>query len=124
MATAIDLISAKNVPPTNNPKEAVADLNLASMCRVGFGASDLGDPNAKPELIMDATEFDPTKGRGHAREEIIRASIECLRKCLPDKLLNVPVTLRCADSDRIWLEKIVTEFNAHERTKVFYTQAE
>ncbi len=124
MATAIDLISAKNVPPSNNPKEATQDLNLASRCGVGFGASDLGDPKAKAELIMDVTEFDVTKGGGYEREEIIRASLECLRRCLPEKLVNVDVTLRCVESERGWLEKIVAEFNAHDRTKVFYKQAE
>ena len=30
--TSIGLISARNVPPTNNPKEATDDLNLASAC--------------------------------------------------------------------------------------------
>lgn len=120
MATAIDLISAKNVPPTNNPKQATADLNLASVCGVGFGASDIGDPRAPLELIMDVTEFDPSRGGGYQREQIIRASLECLRRCLPEKLRGTPVTLRAKPEDKAWIEGIVREFNAHDRGKVFY----
>lgn len=40
MQTQISLISAKNVPPTNNAKETIQDLNLASVYGVRFS----GDP--------------------------------------------------------------------------------
>src|SRR5688572_28365602 len=46
--TQIDLISAPNVPPTNNPKEARENLNLASACGLWFGAGDIGDAKAVP----------------------------------------------------------------------------
>src|SRR5688572_21764019 len=41
--TAIDLISARNVPPTNNPQKATDDLNLASVCGIRFSCGAIGD---------------------------------------------------------------------------------
>ena len=120
-ATAIGLISAPNVPPTNNPAKGTENLNLASICGVRFYASDIGDPQAAPELTLDATKFVILKRLGHSRENIIRSCLECLRRCLPEKLRDTPVTLKAADSDKPWLSEIVREFNAHDRRKVFHT---
>ena len=119
-ATAIGLISARNVPPTNNPKEATDDLNLASLYGVHFFSSDLGDPKAKLELTLDATKFAVPEGQERPREMIIRACLECLRRCLPEKLRKTPVTLDAAAPDKEWMGKIVREFNKHDRRKVFY----
>lgn len=120
-ATAIGLISAPNVPPTNNPEKATENLNLASACGVQFYASDIGDPKAALELTMDVTKFVIPTRFGHSRENIIRSCLECLRLCLPEKLRDTPVTLKAADSDKPWLSEIVREFNAHDRRKVFHT---
>jgi hypothetical protein len=120
-ATAIGLISAANIPPTNNPKEATENLNLASVCGVRFYASDIGDPQAALGLTLDATKFVIPKRFDHPRENIIRSCLECLRLCLPEKLRDTPVTLKAADSDKSWLSEIVCEFNAHDRRKVFLT---
>ena len=117
----IRLISARNVPPTDNPTEATEDLNLASVCGVLFLTGDIGNPNATPELTLDATRFVLPERLGYPREHIVRACLECLRRCLEKKLLKTSVTLQCADADKNWLTKIVTDFNAHDRTKVFFT---
>jgi hypothetical protein len=119
--TQLGLISAPNVPPTNNRKEATENLNLASVCGLGFGSSDLGDTKATLELTMVATGFNVPERFGHPREDIIRASLECLRLCLPERLKKTAVTLTCREADKPWMEKIVSEFNAHDRTKVFFT---
>ena len=120
MATAIGLISAPNVPPTNNPTKATQNLNLASVCGVSFISSDIGDPSAALELTLDATKFVIPEQFGHPRENIIRSCLECLRRCLPEKLRKTPVKLDAADSDKEWMGKIVREFNKHDRRKVFY----
>jgi hypothetical protein len=120
MATQIGLISARNVPPTNNPEKCTADLNLASACGLRFESSDIGDPRAALSLTLDATKFGVPTHVGQPREDIIRASLECLRRCLPEKLQKTPVTLKCQDSDREWLLKIVSDFNSHDRSKVFF----
>ena len=119
--TSTGLISARNVPPTNNPEKAKEDLNLASVCEVHFQTSDIGNPKAALELTFDATRFVVPGRIGHPREHIVRACFECLRRCLPEELLKTSVTLKCSDADKEWLTKIVTEFNAHDRTKVFFT---
>ena len=119
-ATSISLISVPNVPPTNNPKEATENLNLASVCGVRFGSSDIGDPKVALELTIDVTKFVIPKRFGHPRENIIRACLECLRRCLPNNLRHTPLTLRASDEDLPWVSEIVREFNAHDRTKAFY----
>lgn len=123
-ATAVALISAPNVPPTNNSKEATDNLNLASLCGVQFRTSDLGDPDARPELVMDTTKLAIARGRGYSKEYIVRACLECLRLVLPEKLRETPLSLNAAKADKGWLAPIVTEFNARGRRKVFYTPPE
>ena len=119
-ATAISLISAPNVPPTNNPKEATEDVNLASACGVSFGTSDIGDPKAPLELTLRASNFLIPKRFGHDQDKVLRACLECLRLTLPDMLRTTPVTLVCAESNKEWMSKIVSEFNEHDRSKSFF----
>ena len=117
--TAIYLISARNVPPTNNPEQAKQDLNQASLFGLKFSGT-ASDPK-KRELIFDATGLHIPEGyREEDREEVIRASLECLRRCLPDYLVKTPLTLKSGDADKEWLGKMVQEFNAHDRSKVFF----
>ena len=119
-SSAVDLIATRNVPPTDNPAEAHKDLNLASVCGVKFTTSDLGAQGVTPMITMDASGFILPKRFAHPKEEIIRASLECLRLCIPEKLRTTPVTLKCKDADKEWISKIVSEFNVQPRTKVFY----
>lgn len=116
--TAINLISARNVPPTNNPKQATDDLNLASACGIHLSCGDIAQVEG---LFLDATQFKVSAGRGYKREDIIRASLECLRRCLPEKLRNTALRLQASQQDAEWLSKIVSEFNKHDRSKVFYS---
>ncbi len=119
--TAIGLISVPNVPPTNNPKGATQNLNLASVCGVYFYTSDIGDPKAALGLTMDVTKFAIPNGCDHPREDIIRACLECLRRCLPEKLIRTPLTLKASDKDSKWMSAIVHAFNAHDRSTVYYS---
>ncbi|WP_133795140.1 hypothetical protein [Prosthecobacter fusiformis] len=120
-ATEVSLITAVNVPPTNNCQQANRDLNLASVCGVTFSTSDLGAFQAPLELTMDVTRFALPERGGHAKEDIIRASLECLRRCLPEKLRQTPLKLKAGDEQKSWVEKIITEFNSHDRSQAFYT---
>lgn len=121
MQTQISLISAKNVPPTNNAKEATQDLNLASVYGVRFS----GDPdnvNGKGrDLSVYAPGLGTSKPSGYPPEEVFRASLECLRLALPPELRGETLTLKDPEKHADWLAGIVKEFNAHDRTKVFFT---
>ena len=124
-ATQIPLISAPNVPPTNNPKEATQDLNLASLSGLKFRTSDLGGSSITAHSVtLDATHFKVPPNAGHPREDLVRASLECLRLCLPEKLQQTPLTLECREADQPWLTQIVADFNSKDRAKVFFTPAE
>ena len=120
VGSAVDLIHLRNVPPTDIPKFAKDDLNLASLSGLRFSTHDLGDPEAKAEILLDATRFDPSKANGYEKEDIVRASLECLRRCLPEVLTRTPVTLKSTDAQRPWIDKIVTEFNNAPRDQPFF----
>ena len=120
-ATQIGLISAPNIPPTNNPKEATENLNLASICGLRIFASAIENPQAAPTLTLDASRFSIPDRVAHSREDILRSTLECLRRCLPAQLRQVPVVFKCGEADKPWLEAIISEFNAHDRSKVYFT---
>lgn len=117
----VDLIHVRNVPPTDNSKEATEDLNLASLCGLKFSTNDLGDLASVPMIQFDATKFDVSKSGGYSKDAVVRASFECLRRCLPERLKTTKITLRSKDSDREWISKIVNEFDAASRDQPFYT---
>jgi len=124
---SVDLIQARNVPPTDMPEMAKEDLNLVSLCGLKISMNDLGG-GAEPLVTFDATGFvmpknfiegSPDGGAGF-RDRVVRASLECVRRCVEGLPGKTPVTLKCKDADKEWLEKIVAEYNKHDHTKVFY----
>ena len=119
--TGIGLISAPNVPPTNNPEKAKVDLNLASVCGLKFIS---GDIETTREIVIDATAFAVPQRFAHSPEHIFRASLECVRRCLPEKLRRTAVTLKSAGANKEWMAVIITEFNAIDRSKPFFKPAE
>jgi len=129
-SSSLDLIAVRNVPPTDQPEMAKEDLNLASICGLKFSLNDQGFQNPPPpEVTLDATRFAlggslariPAESQGGAKEKIIRASLECVRRCLGEgQRAKAPVKLICREADKEWLGKIVAEFNAHDRSMEFY----
>lgn len=119
-SSPVDLIHLRNVPPTDNPQEATEDLNLSSRCGLKFSINDFRTAGSVPIVLLDATLFDATKSGGYDKEAVIRASLECLRRCLPVKWATTKVSLRCKDADKEWLVSIVSQFNKAPKDKVFY----
>lgn len=119
-SSAVDLIHVRNIPPTDNPKEATEDLNLASRCGLKFSTNDLGAGGSVPLILLDASQFDESKSGGYDKEAIVRAALECLRRVLPAKLAVTKVTLKCKSADTHWLSGIIAQFNAASRDKPFY----
>jgi hypothetical protein len=126
-SSSVNLIALRNVPPTDNPEQAKEDLNVASICGLKFRMSDLGAHEA-PLVTLDAARFalagpfagTPAEERDKLRVKIVRASLECVRRCLGERLAKTPVTLQCGEADKEWLGKIVEEFNANDRGKAFF----
>ncbi len=123
VGSAVDLIHVRNVPPTDNPASATEDLNLASRGGLKFSTNDLGVAEPVPMILLDATKFDSSK-TGYPKEDVIRASLECLRLCVPEQLKSTKITLKCRDEDREWLSKIVTEYDSAPRDKPFFVAVE
>jgi hypothetical protein len=112
--SAIRYISTKNVPPTQSEKDS-GDLNLASTRHIYFNCQD--SEGEEPKLSMNAERF---VDRGFPREEILKASLECLRRVLPAKLLKTELTFTASPENREWMGKIVFEFNHCDKSKEFY----
>ena len=112
---ASEYISVANIPPTSSDK-ASGDLNLASTSHIYFDCQD--SEGKEPKLSMNAEKF--VTHRSFPREEILRASIECLRRVLPTKLLRTELTFTSSPENRAWMEKIVSEFNHCDKSKEFY----
>lgn len=113
---ALRYISAPNVPP-NFSKTPVGDLNLASTSHLIFSNSESGTGNPM-KLVMNADGF--VASEGYSREDIVKACLECVRRVLPAKLLQTPVSFTASPENQGWMSKIVDEFNRHDRSKVFY----
>lgn len=113
--TAIGLISAKNVPPTNSEK-ATSDINLASASHIYFGCQDI--EAAFPDLVMAADRF--VAAGSYPKETILSASLECLRRVLPAKLQKTELTFTSSPEDHDWMSKIVADFHRADKTKPFY----
>ncbi len=112
---ASEYISASNIPPTFSDK-ASGDLNLASTSHIYFDCADSEGKELK--LFMNAEQF--VNHRSFPREEILKASIECLRRVLPTKLLKTELTFSASPGNRAWMEEIVSEFNHCDRSKEFH----
>jgi hypothetical protein len=115
----IEYIATKNVPPTNSENPS-GDLNLASTSHIYFDCQD--SEGKEPKLTMVADHF--VAHRGFPREEILRASLECLRRLLPIKLLKTELTFTSSPENREWMNKIVSEFNHFDKSKPFYEAKE
>lgn len=116
--TSVEYIATKNVPPTRSA-ESSGDLNLASRARIYFGCQDA--EGEEPELFMDAEKFVDVS---YTREEVLRASLECLRRVLPAKLHKTELTFTASPENREWIGKIVSEFNLSDKGKEFYKAGE
>ena len=119
-ASGIDLIAAPNTPPSDEPKLATANLNLASTCGLKFSASDRSDPKAERKIEIDATNFVLPKNSSFRKENIIRACLECIRRCVPELLKNTPITVKATEKDIAWMSAIIREYNSHDRSKSFF----
>lgn len=120
--TGIGLISAKNIPPANNER-ATEDLNAASRCGIVFSVN----AEEGTSVTLDASKFKPDEYFGgeneKARETVLRASLECLRRVLPEKLKKVKVGLVAKDADKVWIEPILKQFNSADRNKPFFVES-
>ncbi|MGC6425838.1 MAG: hypothetical protein ACON5H_02440 [Akkermansiaceae bacterium] len=120
VAGPVSFISAKNIPPTDNPERANFDINLASATGLNFSTSDLGAPDAPLTMTLDASQFD-IGNSGWDKTEILRASLECLHRCTAEgRLSTVKLAVKLPEKDAQWIEKIVDEFNNHDRSKPFF----
>jgi hypothetical protein len=116
---ALRFISAPNVPP-NFSKQPEEDMNLASISHLHFD-NERG-PGMPLTLFMKADEFSAPKD--YSREEVVKACLECVRRVLPPEMLKTPLTFSASAENRGWMGKIVDEFNAHDRSTVFYAGVE
>ncbi len=115
MVNALHYISAKNVPPTFSEKPS-GDLNIASTSRLTFDSQS--EDGELLKLFIKADEF--VNASGYLREDILKASLECVRRAMQPKLPKTPLTFSASAENQGWMSKIVDEFNRHDWSKVFH----
>ena len=108
-------------PPTDTDAKS-HNCNLASVVGLTFKV----DSTLRDELkiVLDAsslkTEKETLEVAGVDRELVIMASLECLRRCTPHKLKNLKVIVIAKDEDKQAVEKIVQNFNQHDKATPFF----
>lgn len=119
MPISISLICAPNIPPTNNPKQAKSNLNLAPISGLKLHYTEVGK-DFKYKFTLDARGLQDAKPQEWNGENVVRATLECLRRCLPEKYKQAQIELLEPEGDVGWLRKIVSAFNKHDRAKTFF----
>ena len=116
----VSLIAAKNIPP-NNSNQELFDHNLASQAGIRIDLED--DPKGGFTITLDLTELNVTEDFLCTPEELIAATLECIRKTLGTP--KYKYTLRCKTKDhgQEKLQKIVERYQKHPKNKPFPWQA-
>lgn len=116
LPTAIELITAKNIPPTN-ASEPIGDFNLASAAGIKLHYSE--DRSSHGTLTIDFTQLHVTDSMVCTEEQIVRGTLECLRRAAGKRLSRITLTPSLKPTGQEEIRKIMTEFASHPMGKEF-----
>lgn len=114
--SAIDLIAAPNIPPTNAPK-AVDDINLASA--FGLKLRYTEDASAHGTVTIDCTSLQKPQRASCTEEQAVRATLECLRRVAGDRIHSLRIEYRLKASGQEELRQIIEAFIKHPKDQPF-----
>jgi hypothetical protein len=114
--SAIGLITAPNIPPTNAPK-AVDDINLASV--FGLKLQYTEDAPAHGTVTLDCTSLQKPQRVSCTEQQAVRATLECLRRVAGDHIRSVRVEYRLKSSGQEELRQIIEAFIKHPKDQPF-----
>ncbi len=116
LPTGIELITAKNIPPTNAPGP-VADFNVASTSGIKLSYSE--DRPSHGVVTIDCTNLHKAESMICTEEQAVRATLECLRRVVGKRLNGMTITAKFKPSGQEDIRKIVAAFTKHPMNKEF-----
>lgn len=116
LPTAISLITAKNIPPTNWSKP-IEDVNLASVCNLNLGYEE--DAVQKITVTMYCGDLTIPQRVAGRPEEIVGATLECLRLVMGKKLDQMSLKIQTKEHGQEKLRELFEKFVRHPKDKPF-----
>ena len=113
--SAIDLIAAPNIPPTNAP-EAVDDINLASAFGLKLHYSGDGSAHA---VTIDCTSLQKPQRVSCTAQQALRATLECVRRVAGKHIHGLRIEYRLKSSGQEELREIIESFIKHPKDQPF-----
>ena len=112
--TAITLIGAKNVPPTNAP-QAIGNINLAF--EAGIKLSYAEDTGGRMTITIDFQTLQVPRGREEL--QLVAVTLECLRLVVGERLDQMSIRASLKSSGQEHLRQLLEEFIKHPKKKPF-----
>jgi hypothetical protein len=116
MPTAIGLITAKNIPPTNAPKP-VEDINIASAC--GLVLTYAEDKERRGVVTLDCRALRIPLYLGCTELEAVGVTLECLRKVAGANLNKMTIVATLKPDGQETIGKLVEAFKKHAKDQPF-----
>ena len=115
-SSAIDLITAPNIPPTNAP-EGIDDINLASAFGLKFRYTE--DASAHGTVTIDCTSLQKPQGASCTEQQMLRATLECLRRVAGEHMHGLRIEHRLKSAGQEELRQIIEAFIKHPKEQPF-----
>jgi hypothetical protein len=116
LPTAIGLITAKNIPPTNAPKP-VGDINIASASGLVLSFSE--DPAGRGVVTLDCRVLHIPQQFGCTELQAVGATLECLRLVAGPRLDTMTITATLKPDGQEAIQKLVASFNKQPKDRPF-----
>ena len=118
LPTAIGLITAKNVPPTNAPNPTDNyDINIASAS--GLVLSYTEDSAGRGVVTLDCRALRVPQAFSCTELEAVGATLECLRQVAGRKLDTMTITATLKPNGQEAIQKLVAAFIKQSKNKPF-----
>jgi hypothetical protein len=114
--TAIGLITARNIPPTNAPKP-VDDINIASAS--GLVLSFAEDSAGRGVVTLDCRALRVPQRFSWTELQAVGATLECLRQVAGLKLDTMTIKARLKADGQDAVQKLVDAFIKHPKDQPF-----
>jgi hypothetical protein len=114
--TAIGLITAKNIPPSNAPK-SVGDINIASAS--GLALSFEEDSARRGVVIVESRALRVPQQFSYTELQAVGATLECLRQVAGPKLDTMTIRAMLKPNGQEAIQKLVDAFIKHPKETPF-----
>ena len=117
--TAIGLITAQNIPPTNAPKHA-DDINIASASGVKLSFTE--DSTGRGVVVLDCRALLVPKRFSCTELQAVGATLECLRQVAGPRLDTMSIKATLKPNGQEAIKKLVEGFIKQPKDKPFQWQ--